>query len=826
MNQPPQRIGPVVFGGLARRITGARWVALALCLAMTLATGWAAVTRLQFDNSTEGLLGSDSPAMATLDELGDQFGQDKVYLIAAEGDVFSTEFMTRLTALHRRVADLRLDLDTLGMRREERRAVVRSPQDLQGHAHGGHGHVVHAVTSLVNASELRPSEHGIERHQLFDPLPSSEQLAELRGSVLSNPSLVDRVVSGNGRMAILVVRTDFMSEADAAVVYDALQDILRESSDDTFALRLTGTAALEVALNRAIVRDITVVVGACLVAMLAILAFLFRSLFGVVAPLLVVLQAAVWTLGAMALSGVPVTSVTSVLASFLICVGMADSIHVQTVFRDLRRDGATPREAVVEAVGLTGVPVLMTSLTTIAALLSFRTTSFGAVVDMGTFGAVGAAAVTVLTLVFLPAFLTLHGGSALGARAAARSSQPDTQDALDRLLARFDGASRPTFVDGRPRYWRRNVTLLIAAAIAVASGFGLARLDARHDPLTWLPVDDEARVSLEAVDSVMGGTAIVQMLITAPRGQTLLHHDVMRRLEQLEAHALAYRAPGREDERVVTNVSSVLNVLRQGLRARSDDPDTYGLPTSEQGIVDLYAQVLAAGGQPPRQLITPDARHALMTLRVHWMEANEYAPLERHLNQGIREYIGASAHVELTGSVYANFEIVSALIENLVKSFATALAVIALLMVLMLGDFKLGIIAMLPNVLPIMVVGGVLGALEIPFDLNTLLVASIAIGIAVDDTIHFFYMFHANQPTLGTEGAIAKSFQQTARAVVSTTAVLAIGFSSYAFAEMDTVRRFGLMIASCVVVSLLAELVLTPALLRAVYGRSGSSANA
>jgi len=105
-------------------------------------------------------------------------------------------------------------------------------------------------------------------------------------------------------------------------------------------------------------------------------------------------------------------------------------------------------------------------------------------------------------------------------------------------------------------------------------------------------------------------------------------------------------------------------------------------------------------------------------------------------------------------------------------------------------------------------------------------VASIAIGIAVDDTIHFFYMFHANEPVLGTEGAIAKTFQQTARAVVSTTAVLALGFSSYAFAEMDTVRRFGLMIASCVVVSLLAELVLTPALLRAIYGRSEAHTDA
>jgi predicted RND superfamily exporter protein len=205
----------------------------------------------------------------------------------------------------------------------------------------------------------------------------------------------------------------------------------------------------------------------------------------------------------------------------------------------------------------------------------------------------------------------------------------------------------------------------------------------------------------------MGGTATVHMLISAPLGQTLKHHDVMSRLERLEAHALAYEAPGREGQRVVTNVTSVLDVLRQGQRALAQEQDAEGLPGSEQGIVDLFTLAESAGEEPLRQLITLDAQHAVMSLRVRWLEAGEYAPLEEHLTAGIREHIGTAAHVELTGSVYANFEVVSALIDNLAKSFLSAFVVIALLMIVMLGDFKLGLLAMLPNVLPVMVVGGV-----------------------------------------------------------------------------------------------------------------------
>ncbi len=841
----------MVFGGLARRVTGARWLALFGCLAVTIGCGWAAATRLHVDNSTEGLLGSDSPAMATLDRLGDHFGQDKIFLIAAEGDVFTPDFLARLTELHGRIEDLTLDLPTLGMRREERRAAHSSQEApataaapdapaadspdpwalapgeaVQGLTPGGPRHVVHAIASLVNATDIRQTEQGLEQQRLIDPLPEESALPALREHVLADPALVDHVVSADGRMATIVLRTDFMSEADAAVVYDALQRILRESETDTFTLRLTGMAALEVALNRTMERDVTVVVSICLVAMLAILFFIFRGPFGVLGPLLVVLQAVVWTLGAMALAGAPMTGVTSVLASFLICVGMADSIHVQSVFRDLRRDGANARDAVVQALAVTGVPVLMTSLTTIAGLLSFRTASLSAVIDMGTYGAFGVAAALVLSLVFLPAFLTFHRGSGLGARAVAPQAggAPHVPDMLDRILARCDAASRPVVVDGQRRYGRRNLTLVASLLIAGVSVFGLMRLEGRHDPLSWLPADHQARTSLEAVDRAMGGTATVHMLISAPLGQTLKHHDVISRLERLEAHALAYEAPGREGQRVVTNVTSVLDVLRQGQRALAQEQDAEGLPGSEQGIVDLFTLAESAGEEPLRQLITLDAQHAVMSLRVRWLEAGEYAPLEEHLTAGIREHIGTAAHVELTGSVYANFEVVSALIDNLAKSFLSAFVVIALLMIVMLGDFKLGLLAMLPNVLPVMVVGGVMGVLGVPLDLNTVLVASIAIGIAVDDTIHFFYQFHAFEPELGGEGAIAAAYHHTARAMVSTSVVLAVGFAAYGFAEMVNVQRFGLLITLSVAVALLADLVLTPALLRVAY--RGSEGNA
>ncbi|MCA9575267.1 MAG: MMPL family transporter [Myxococcales bacterium] len=786
MNEPHTPLGPVVFGELARRVTALRWVALVVCAVLTSVCGWLALDRLTVNHRSENLLGSDSASVATLERLEALFGHDKVFLVSAQGEVLTPQFLSRLRALHERIEGLGL-----------------------------------SVTSLANATQLVLADGELRARPLLTDAPSDDTIPALRRAVLGNPALVEHVISGDAYGATLLVRSEVHDDQEAIRVCDALTELLANATEEGFRLNLTGMVALDTALDHAMQRDLPLVVGTCLATMLLILAFLYRGPFGVAGPLLVVVQAVVWTLGAMAYFGVPMTGVTSVLAAFLICVGMADSIHVQSHFRDLRRDGATPRDAVVEAVSQTGVPVLLTSLTTMAGLLSFRTASLAAIVDMGTFGALGVAAALLLSLVFLPAFLTFHRGGGLGARAAqrAREGVPVASDRLERVLALCDAASRPRREAGRLRYGRRNLTLLLSAALLIASGFGLTHLRGRHDPVGWLPTDDPTRVAIEEVDAAFGGTATIQVLVSAPLGQTLIHEDAMRRLAALAAHALAYEPPGAGRERVVTGVTSALDLLREAQRAVSGEPDGYGLPETEQETIERFAQLRVVAPETLRHYLTDDGRHALMTLRVRWLEAGEYRPLAAYLDAGIREQIGTAAHVELTGSAYTGFEVVSALMVDLTKSFLAALCVITLLMVLLFGDFKLGLVAMLPSLLPLALVGGAMGALGIPLDLNTLMVASIVIGIAVDDTIHFFYAFHASEPTGGTEGGIAAVFAHTARAMVATSAVLAIGFATYGLARLENIRHFGLLVALTVMVALASDLVFTPALLRAIYHR-------
>ena len=163
--------------------------------------------------------------------------------------------------------------------------------------------------------------------------------------------------------------------------------------------------------------------------------------------------------------------------------------------------------------------------------------------------------------------------------------------------------------------------------------------------------------------------------------------------------------------------------------------------------------------------------------------------------------------------------VVTTLLDDLLRSFGVAFIVITFLMIGMLRDIKLGLLAMVPNLLPIALILGVMGLTGIPIDLNNLLIGSIALGIAVDDTIHMLHHFGtAFRRTGDRELAIHESMRHAGRAMFSTSVLLIVGFGVYQFSTIVAVKRFGILIVATIATALVVDLSLGPALLRTFYG--------
>lgn len=866
------------YDALGRVMVRHRVLVLLGTFALLIASLGSMVAWATIDTSVEKFAEKDSPTQKVLAVYRDEFGRDEMFFLVATGDVFSLPFLERLRALHDEAAALDMPLRSLGEQSRQggllrdalfgpesavrvafpswfveapaagaaRPAAPAKPADpakpsddgadfgggddafnfddntVEGDGWGEEagGTVVEQAVSLVNVRRTRGGAGGITVGTLLDPWPTAEALPALRAEVLADQTLVGQVVGKEGGHAVIALRTRFMSEGDSAKVYERLLELAAAHEAPGFHLDVGGAPALNAGLQTMLLNDLTRLVGFSGLAMLLIMAWMFRHPIAVIAPMVVVGLSALATAGMMGVVGMPLTLMSNVLPAFLFCVGIGNSVHIISVLRDRMREGRPVPEALRAAVGSTGRPVFYTSLTTMVGLGSFVFASLDAIGEMGLAGAFGVLVSFVLSVSFLPAAMSFVGeGRRLGAL------PPGERDFIDRFLdgcVNLSGmADEPGFGD-EPAVARRRRRRTMAALVALfVVGLGGALLmKVWHNPLTWLPPETPMRVAFETMDAHAGGSGNVQLLIDGTAEHGIKDLDLMKGLEGLQRHIEGFVHP--EFGEIVGNSIGIVDVIKETNRALNGGDDAfYALPDSDRGVADLLFMFENAGPDELKQLATTDLQRAQMTVRVEWLEATRYQSLVDHIAVGIRENIPADAKVQATGSVYTLVSTIGNILRDLMASFGTAFVVITMIMMVLLRGLKLGLISMVPNLLPILLIGGVMGFAGIPIDMNNLMIASISIGVAVDDTIHMMHHWRVNMLRTGgdVERSIRETMRHSGRAMVATSIILLIGFSVYMSATMYNIQRFGFLVALTAVMALLVDLIFSPALLRTFYRR-------
>lgn len=817
-----------VFTVWARWVIRHRFLALAATLALTAMASLEAHSSLRSDTSDESFLADGADASRVLEQVRAQFGRDAVFQVLVGGDVFSVEYLQRLQRLHRALEQIDIPLEETPPHRQDDAPTTGAAQAQAGlgddFAEGfgdadwgeeAGGSVIDQVISLINVRHTEWRDGGVRIGDLLPNVPAPEALPALKRRVLADATLVGQVVDRTGRHSVLLVRTRELGERGRSRMHGALRALARAHSQPGFEVQVAGGPAVSAAMRDMLLSDTGMTMALSSAVMLLITFLLFRHPLGVVGPFLVVWQAEAWTLGAMAVTDTPLTMVTSILPAFIGCVGLGDSVHIQSVYRSARASGMDNDDAIVHALGSTGVPVLLTTLTTAVGLLSFRLASLGAIQEMGTFGALGVTGALVNSVVFLPAVLTFNRKSLLGLR-----EQGGDSDLVGRVVHFFERLSAPVPGPNGLSHHRRNLVLAVTGVVAVLACAGAARLRVHHDGLDWFPSDHPTRVAIDALEASVGGTANLALLIEAPRDQTLRSRPILVGMEALERHLLRYD-DGSGPGQAIRNVTSLLDPIREAWRALHEDaPDHYAVPDSQRGVSDMFTLLENTAPDALRSLMTLDARRTVMTVRVTWRDALAYMPVLDHMQRGVSRFLDGVADARPTGSVYVAVVIVNALLDDLLRSFGTAAAVITVLMIFMLRDVKLGLFAMLPNLLPVIIVLGLMALTGIPLDTSTLMLGSVAIGIVVDDTIHFLHQFKsAHDATGDAEAAVQHAFVHTGRAMVATSLILVAGFLCVLGTQLLSSRIFGVLVAVTVVVALLLDFTFTPALLRLLYSK-------
>jgi predicted RND superfamily exporter protein len=763
---------------------------IAVCLLLMI--GFASqMPSLRVDTTIEGFLEKDNPAMVIYDQFRDQFGRDDRIIIGVRTrSLFEAEFLERLRDFH---------------------MAIESQVDY-----------LDDVESLINARAVYGTQDELIVEDLFEHWPESrESMRHLEEYAAGNPLYQNLLLSADSRFTLVRVKLRrYAEDLDDAEVLDELNfedpdniqssqppllltedqndavvrqifRVVDEFNQDDFELFASGQPVLTHLVKTAVVRDMQFFVVVGFITIACLLFIVFRTISAVIPPLIVVLCALISTLSCMAMAGAPIQIPTQILPSFLLAIGVADSVHILTIFHQHLRQGRPKAVALKYAMGHAGVPIVFTSLTTAGGLMSFLSSDLAPVSTIGIFAPLGVMFAFFYSVVLLPALVAM-----LPAKSADNGDQETLSGTVLVQCGRFS-IRHPGLVIG------------ITAALTFSGFYFASQIRFSHNPLNWFPEQSELRVATATIDAAMAGTMSMEILIDKKEDYAFHNPENLNRLSELAESAEATRSSVVQAGQAVS-ITDVLKEVHKGLNENRQD--YYRLADNRPLISQELLLFENSGSEDLEELVDTVYSKARLTLIVNWADALEYKPFVDKMRALALQHF-SDEEITITGLLPILSQTFSILIRSIMLSYGVALIVIIPLMMLMVGSIKTGSLAMAPNIIPILLCLGFMSLVDIPIDGFTLLIGGVAIGLVVDDTIHFLHHFKRYLDATGSvEEAVIQTLQTTGRAMLFTTIILVCGFATFTISSMMNLTYFGMLTALTVTLALFADILLMPAL--------------
>jgi predicted RND superfamily exporter protein len=782
-------------------------VLIVLVLSVALASQ---IRYLTIDTSNEGMLRPNDPILINYNEFRDQFGRDDLLVLAIQNNnIFSIPFLEKLKKLHEQLEE-------------------RVPH-------------ITEITSLVNGRDTRGQEDTLLVDDLLVDFPETDaDLAALKERVMSNPNFINMLISEDGTFTTILLRSDTNSAADTAggddlagfddemagnesdITQDengatkapdyltdeentkmvrTAEEVVKEFNSPDFKILMAGSPVVTHTVKQMMMADMKRFLRLAVLTIGMCLFFMFKRISGVVMPLFIVALTLTSTLGLMAKGGIFFKTPTIILPSFLLAVGVGASVHVLSLVYQYLRTDNSKNDAIVHAYGHSGLAIVMTSLTTAAGLASFAAAKVAPIADLGLFSAIGVILSLLYTIILLPALLAVF-------------PLKDKTKGKENPTTRFD-----RFIDWVNDITTRRPKLIstISLVVIVVSLAGLPRLQFSHNLLSWLPRDLPVRTATETIDHNLRGSVALEVVLDTGRVNGLYDRDLLIALNTLTKDLEQFE----RDELFVGKTTAVTTILKEIHKALNENrPEMYRVPENAALIPQEFLLFENSGSDDLQDVVDTRFQQARISIKVPWRDALSYVPFIKEIEKRFTEAFSSleqdkkPVSVTTTGIMSLFARILYATMYSAAQSYGIALVVITIMMILLIGNLRLGLIAMIPNLGPILIVMGIMGWFNIPLDMFTMMIASVAIGLAVDDTVHFIYNFKRYYTESGNvRDAVGRTLHTAGRAMLTTSIVLSIGFFIFMFASMNNVFYFGFLIGLAIILALIGDFFLGPALM-------------
>ena len=647
---------------------------------------------------------------------------------------------------------------------------------------------VSKVTSLTNI-ELFTEGGEYLLSPVYENIPKSiDSLNIAKERILSSDLLKNYLISEDGKVAaILIEVSDSFNEHESRESIVKQIDELQLGTDWTW--HQTGLPIIRTRYVQYMIADNITFLIPVLSMLILLLSLLFRSLVGLVLPLIVVLLTIIWTLGFMTAAGITINIISYIIPTLLMVVGISDSVHFLVKYYKTLHLLGDKREALTQSLQKIGTAIFLTSITTAIGFGALSMVNIEIVKEFGIFTAMGVFFAFIITVLFIPSTLMLLGKT------------PKTKlEAYSRGYRVKIVKKLITIVRGHPKK-----IIFTGITITIIGFFGALQINPHSKLLDDLRPGNTLLEDMRLAEDRMGSVLPVEIIITVDENenfQDIQDVAVISFTDELASYISKIPEIGK-----VVSVSDYLKAINQAMN--DGDKSFYQVPLSRE----IISQYMLLYDSEFNSLINSDLTKLRIASQIKDIDSRRSAEIEKELNTYIASVIPEGITAEVTGTAFLALRTNNYLVKNLLGSFLVALIIITFLMIVLFRSVKMAFISILPNIIPMMVMAAVLGFLQIPLRPATAMTFAVAFGIAVDDTLHYLIRYRMELSKQHYRQANDSTMLGTGIAMMSTTAILSAGFLVLILSQFTPTVEFGMLSVITIVTALIGDLTFLPALL-------------
>jgi|GEM_PF-546035 len=655
--------------------------------------------------------------------------------------------------------------------------------------------MVKRVDSVLNAKRVRRSQDTLDAQSYAELARAHPDRRDALQRMLAEDGLAGGIlVSKDGKHTALGIV--FYSEMDLPAEYwseivDAVEAALIQAGFDPDQIHMAGLPAM----NRALV-DITIdsfkfILPASSILLILSVFLLFRRFWPAIACAAVSIMALTWTMALAVLIDPELSVMHTIAPVVILIVGASDVIHLCSAYLLELGAGKSKQDAIVSATAEVGRACLFTSVTTLIGFFGLTFVPTPVFQQLGITLGTGVAFALLIAVFFVPILL-----SVLPTPKAAETERRDrVYDLLDRTL---DAMAELT--QNKPRQ-----IIIGFVLFSGVIGYGLSVLNIETAVSARLDPAHEHSQARRWLESRFVGSDFMQLIVDAKSPGALFTPQVLDGLADAQAALLEH--PSVDSAGSVVDLFSMLHTQLTG--------EKEGFPKTREAIAQYALPLENLSRSILDSLVDFERRRAVIHLRLNHDRVRELSLFGLEAAQLIEDKTGGAVSVEPTGMIFLTGDWLDNLVAGQQRGLGFTFFFIGVMMIISLRSWRAGLWSMVPNALPLLALGGYLGLTLDSADSDVLILAMLAIGIGVDDTIHFLMRYRLEYARTGDiQAAVKRTFHFAGRAIVMTTVVLSLGFLPLALSSQMTIAMMGTLLPLTLMMALVADLLLVPALAR------------